>query len=486
MSSSVKVIKGIAWSFASRAGSQLLQLGFLVVLARLVDPDEFGTIGMLVVFTGFAQALAVGGLNAALIHIQDATERHYSTAFWIQIALGVGFSALFFFASPLIAWFYSIPDLEPLTRLTSFIILIQAAGNVQSTRLVKEFDFRKLSMINILATVLSGIAAVGFALHGYGVWALAWQSLAFTAITTGLLWNQAKWRPRFIFDRQAAAELARYGSYLVGFDAVNYWARNLDNLLIGKFLGAHELGIYSRAYQLMMLPISNFSSVIGNVMFPALAEVQTDLPRFKNLYVRATSMIALVTFPAMVGIAVLAEPFILTVFGPKWAEVVPVLKILSLVGLLQSIVHPVGWIFNSLGRTKAQFVLTIVLVPALVIAFIIGVHFGLLGVAIAYAMWSLLDGFLSLHIGGKYLDLPVSDILAGVARIGLMTAFMGILVFGLDSTLFATWSPAVRLFVGVSVGAGSYLALCLLTRDQTFAEINRFIFRSSDRLGTAA
>jgi len=475
MSSGTKIITAVTWSFVSRSSSQLLQFAFLVVLARLVDPSEFGSIGMLVVFTGFGQAVGSGGLNAALIHFRTTTEIQYSTAFWLQLALGVILSTLLFFVAPLIAEFYSVPVLEPLARLVSSIILIQAVGSVQSALLIMELEFRTLSMINIVATILSGIVAISLALNGYGVWALAWQSLVLTGATTGLLWTQSKWRPRLVFDSQVAGRLVRYGIYLFGFESFNYGARNLDNLLIGKFLGAHELGIYSRAYQLMMLPISNIASVIGNVMFPALAELQDDLPRFKRLYLKATCLIAVITFPLMAGMAVLCEPFILAIFGSKWIEVIPVLKIFSLVGLFESIVHPIGWIFNSLGKTKMQFKLLSLFVPILIFAFGVGLHFGILGVAIAYALWSLFGGLISLHIGGKYIDLSLSNILLGVAPIGIVTAIMAVIVIGVDLNVLAVWSPGVRLVAGVLLGVGSYLALCLLTKNQTFAELIRLV-----------
>lgn len=479
-----KVINGVSWSFASRVSSQLLQLAFVIVLARLLNPGDYGIIAMLAVFTGFAQALADGGLSSALIHNQQTTERHFSTVFWIQLAIGVSLSVLFFLGAPLIAAFYSVPNLEPLSRLASCIFLIQAAGNVHSTLLVREFNFRALSIITFTATGFSGIAAIGLALQGYGVWALAWQPLVFSAATTGILWIQSKWRPSFVFDLQAAGELGRYGIYLLGFGSVNYWLRSLDNLLIGKFLGAYQLGIYARAYQLMLFPITNLTTVVGQVIFPALAQIQSDIPRFRRSYVSATCMIALISFPLMTGIAVLSEPLILVTLGSKWVEVIPVLKLLSFVGLLQSIVHPVGWIFNSLGKTKASFHLSILLAPAFIIAIGIGLRFGVLGVASGYAAWALVDGFLSIRIGGKYIGLTVSSVLMGVARIALMSAIMGIIVFSLDLSVFHVWPPTARLFAGTSVGVTSYVALCVLLKDATFAELNRLIFQLFDRSGS--
>jgi O-antigen/teichoic acid export membrane protein len=481
-----KVTRGVSWNFASRGSSQVLQIAFSIVLARLLGPSEFGTIGMLVVFIGFAQSLADCGLSSALIYSQKITERHCSTIFWLQLAVGASLSVLFFVCAPLIAEFYSTPILEPLTRLASCIFLIQASGNIHSTLFIKEFQFRTLAIITVAATILSGITAIGLALHGDGTWALAWQLLAYSGVTTGLLWIQSKWRPRFVFDGQAAEELGRYGVYLLGHGSLNYWLRNADNLLIGKFLSAYQLGIYSRAYQLMLLPLSNVAGVVGQAIFPALAQLQDDLPRFKHSYFRATCMIALVSFPLMTGMAVLADPLILVLFGDKWTEVIPVIRVLSCVGLFQSIVFPVAWIFTALGKTRAQFKLSIVLAPPFIIAIGIGLHYGILGVAYGYAAWALFAGLLNLRIAGKFINLTASRIVLGVARIALMAGIMGIIVFSFDSGLSSTWPSLVRLGTGIAVGAASYLALCLLMKDRTFAEAAQLFFSLFDRSSSTA
>ena len=273
------------------------------MLARLLTPEEFGVVGMLLVFTGFAQVLTDGGLNSALIYKQEITERHRSTVFWIQSQLAQHFLLSFFWAAPMIAAFYSFPLLTPLSRLVACVFLIQAIGLTHYALLTKEFRFRALAAISFGSTILSGTVAVVVAWYGYGIWALVWQLLVAAAVATCLLWIISSWRPRLIFDGRAAMELGRYGIYLIGHGSINYWLRNGDNLLIGKFLGARDLGIYSRAYSLMLLPINNISGVVGQVMFPALAQLENEQSHFISLYLKATRLIALVSFPMMVGVA---------------------------------------------------------------------------------------------------------------------------------------------------------------------------------------
>lgn len=480
-----KIVHGVSWSFVSRASSQLLQLAFSIALARLLGPSDFGIIAMIVVFTGFSQALADCGLNAALIHHQRLTEGHRSTVFWIQLTVGLAFSLLFLAASPLVAHFYSDPRLEPLVQLVSPIMTIQSIGYSHYALLRKDFQFRALAFISMAAAGLSGIAAVTLAFAGYGVWALVWQALIAAGTTTGLLWIQSDWRPRFIFDTRAGAELGRYGIYLLADESLNYWTRNGDNLLIGKFLGAHALGVYSLAYKLMLLPLNNIAAMMGEVLFPTLAQLQDDIPKFRRSYLAATRAIALVSFPLMAGLAVLCEPLIIVFLGEKWADVIPVLRVLSFVGLFQSTVFPTGWIFTALGQTKVQFRVTLAVSAMFVAAILLGLQYGLLGVAYAYAIWALVTGLVWLQISGRYIGLTAGDILFAVARVALMAGTMGLIVFAIDSGLSSTHAQAQRLFIGVLGGISSYLSLCWLTGDPTFLQLRQlftdFLGRSTSR-----
>jgi O-antigen/teichoic acid export membrane protein len=470
MSSKQKVLHGLSWSLISRVGVQAFQFLFGVALARVLSPAEFGVFGMLIAFTGFAQVLAEGGLNAALIYKQDASEVDQSTAFWLQIIAGLILALVFFFAAPFIADFYETPILTPLTQLVSWVFLIQAFGQTHYANFSKQFRFKALAVASITGMFVSGTVAIVLALEGYGVWALAWQAIAGALTNSGLYWLQSRWRPRFVFSWHSAGELWRYSIYLLGHMSLNYWLRNGDKLVIGKVLGASELGLYSRAYTLMLLPLNNLGTVIGQVMFPALSAMQNDIPRFARAYVKSTQMIALLAFPVMFGLAVLSGPFILFVYGPKWAEAVPILQILSLVGLFQSIVFPVGWVFTSLGKTKSQFLLSILFTFLFVAVIAAGIQYGLLGVSYAYAAWTAIVGLINLYVVGKYLGLSLLALLGAVARIFLMSAIMAVAVFLLDVELLAPFSNLVRLLAGTLVGGGIYLGLCLILRDPTFRE----------------
>lgn len=469
-----------------RMGAQVVQLGFTVVLARTLSPREFGAIGMLVVFTGFAQLLADSGLGSALIHKEKLTEQHRVTAFWMQLVVGLFLSATFMLAAPLFARFYNLPLLKSMTRLVSVVFAIQAAGQTHYALLAREFRFQRVAVANISATVVSGTIAVALALNGYGVWALVWQMIAFAAANAVLYTLFSEWRLHFGFERAAALELGRYAIYVLGFNSLNYWARNGDNLTIGKVLGSPALGIYSRAYNLMLLPITNVSSVLGQVFFPALSRLQNDLLRFRQVYLSAIQMIALFTFPLMAGMSVLSRPLIDVLFGAQWVAMVPLLKVLSLIGLVQSIVNPVGWIFNSLGKTKIQFQISAFLLLAFATAILIGIRHGLLGVVYAYALWAVLSSGTALHFAGRLIHLSIGDVVRGLSRILGMTAVMAIFVYCVDNELARLVTSALRLVLGSLIGAGAYLALCVALRDETFASLRRHMMECKQTTGGGA
>ena len=465
-----QVFHGLSWNFVSRLGSQFFQLAFSIALARLLTPQEFGVIGMLLVFTGFAQALADGGLSSALIYRQGESEAQRCTVFWIQTLAGAGLSLLFYCGAGVIAAFYGLDILKPLARLLAFVFIVQALGLVHNALLMKEFRFKAVAIATLGATAISGSAAILLAIRGYGVWALAWQGLISNALLTVFLWLQSGWRPKFLFDRAAARELGGYGIYLLGYGSLNYWLRNGSNLIIGKAIGAHALGIFARSYTLMLLPLNNVSAVFGQVMFPALARLQDNMPRFLQHYLTATRLIALVTFPLMAGVAALSEPLILLLLGRKWAEVIPILQILSFVGMFQSIIHPTGSVYTALGKTKPLFHVSVVLLAAFVLIMIPGLRFGLLGVTWAYAAWTVFAGLVNLWMVGRYMRSSATAILASVAPTALIAILMGALVYALDAGPAHNWPLALRLPMGFATGAGAFLVLCLVTRNDGFAE----------------
>jgi O-antigen/teichoic acid export membrane protein len=451
-----RTVTGVLWSAGASVTQQALNFTVTVVLARLLVPADFGLVATIAIFTGFVSLFVDFGLSAALIQRPSLTERHRSSAFWLNLAVGILLAALVAAVAPAIARFFHEPSLVALTLVASINFAIGSMGIVQSALLQRSMEFRRLGAIGICSTVLGGAVAIVMAAAGFGAWSLIGQLVASTAARTLLLWVTSSWHPRPIVDRLAMRELWQYSSGIAGFNAVNYWARNADNLLIGKFVGSAGLGIYSRSYNLMLLPIQQISTVTSRVMFPALSRIQSDPDRVKRAYLRAVAIIALLSFPLLAGLFVVADPFVLALYGAKWADVIPVLQILCIAGLMQPVAATTGWLYQSQGRTDLLFRWGVVFSALLVGAFAIGIQWGAKGVATAYAVSTWLLLYPAFAIPGRLVRMRFREVAAALRGPLLAALAMAAVVWVVGEALPAHWPPAAILLVELATGVAVY------------------------------
>lgn len=470
-----RVLSGLGWSGAAQVGQQVLHFGVSVVLARTLSPREFGLMGMIVVFTGFAGLFRELGFGSAIIQKQDLQPRHLDSVFWVNVASGVALTAAFVAASGWIAAFYGEPLLGPLTRVVALNFLLGSLAIVQRKMLAKSMDFRRLFIVETLAIALSGLVAIIAALSGLGVWSLVAQSLALTVVSVAMLWLFSAWRPAFRMDIGAIRDLFAYSANLLGFNVLNYWTRNLDNVLIGRFIGSAPLGIYARAYGLMLLPIAQVTSVLTGVMFPAMSVIQHDIEKVKRVYLQATRSIALVTFPLVIGLMVVADSFIHVIYGQRWSQAVPILRILCLIGVIHSVGTTVGWIYNSQGRTDIQLRWGVYVFLAKAVAFIIGLRWGIIGVAAAYTLSSYLLWYPTWTIAGRLIHLRFGEMLRNLAQPFLCASAMAAAVLALRLLLPPSLPRWIELSAQVALGVLAYAALCHLLHVRAYREILELI-----------
>lgn len=452
----LKTTRGIAWTVGSRLLQQGLQFAVIAVLARLLTPSDFGLVGLIAVFTGFATLLTDFGLSAALIQRPDVNHDHLSSAFWLNLVSGGCLSLLFAAGAPLIALFYGEPSLVWLTMVSGLVFLLNSTAAVQSSLLDRRMDFRRIALIENLATIVAAAAAIGAAAAGAGVWSLIVLTLAAAAARSAILWGTGQWRPQLRISRPALRDLWGFSVNLAAFNTTNYWARNADNLLIGKVLGPGPLGIYTRAYSTMLLPMSQVGSVAMRVMFPALSRIQDDKERVRRIYLRSVGLIALVTFPIAVGLFVAARPFVLTFYGSRWSAAVPILRLLCIVGLIQSIATTVGLLYQSQGRTDWMFRWSLLSTGMVIGAFAIGVQWGLTGVAISYVTSTMLLSYFSYAIPGRLIGMQFREVPLAIWRPLLASALMGLVVWGAAFALTG-WPWAAQLGAEIALGMVGYL-----------------------------
>jgi len=471
-----RTIRGVGWTAISQAVTQGFTFVISIVLARILGPKAYGLIGMVTVFTGFAALFGGLGLGAAIIQRRELEPRHLDTAFWVNAVFGCAMTGLMLLLAPLIGMFYHEPKVVPLAMVISLRFTLDALNVVQSALLNREMRFRSLATVQIGASFASGLVGLGMALGGMGVWSLVLQSLGNSIVQLLLLWNLAAWRPRWSFDRVACRELFGFSAAVLGFDVANYWARTLDQLVIGRALGAGPLGIYSRAYSLMLMPLTQVSRVVGGVMFAAMSSIQDDKPRVKKAYLKAIGVIALITFPMMVGLFTVSDHFVLALLGRNWVETIPILRIFCWVGLLQSVLSTVGWIYTSQGQTQLYFKMGLVGMVACILAFLIGIQWGVMGVAWAYSLVNLLVLYPFFVVPARFIGLTFLEAVRCLSGTLMCALAMGAVVWGVGWCLPADLADWQCLLIQVPIGVACYWGLLAGFQLEAWMEARRVLF----------
>ncbi len=320
------------WSMIERFGNQAIQFFIGLVLARLLMPEDYGLIGMILVFISFAQVFVEGGFPSALIRKINVSNEDYSTVFWFNFLVSIFCYIILFFSAPIIANFFDEPKLILITRIVGLNIIVSAFGIIQKTILTKELNFESQAGVNLSATLISGLLGLYLAYTGYGVWALVVQHLSKNIVMSLAFWLFSLWRPSLNFSTKSFIELFKFGSNLLFSSLINAVSENLYSIIIGKLYNAKSLGFYTRANQFQKLPVSSIYGAINAVSYPVLAELQNEEQKLKEGYMAMLKMIAFILFPIMAILAAISEPMIYVVLTDKWLPSAPILQILCVIG----------------------------------------------------------------------------------------------------------------------------------------------------------
>lgn len=474
-----KTVSSVKWTFASQIGRQGIHFISTAVLARLLAPGDYGLLAMALVVIGIIELFRDLGSSAALIQRKEISSVHLSSLFWFNVLIGLATTLLLWLLSPIIANLYREPRLERLLQVFAPIFLVSGVAQVQRALLEKNLIFDQLAKIEVCSYLVGAVLAIGMAQAGYGVWSLVFQSMGTAMVATLLLLISSRWRPLLSFSWREVRSAAHYSLPLTGFNFFNFLSRNADYMIIGRFLGPVDLGYYTVAYKLMLYPLQTVSSAIGRVMFPVFSEIQEEEARFRKVYVSLCASIAVITFPTMGGLIAVCDFFVLTVFGQQWTPVVPLLLILGPVGLLQSIGTTVGNIYQAKGRTDLLLRWGIFSGTLSIVAFIVGLKWGVLGVAAAYAILSgalIVPAFL---IPLRLIGLRFRQLLLALSRPLVATLIMllclGLVRWGLPLAGPHWFSLTSLVVLGVTVYA---VASWTINRDQLLAMLQALGNRS--------
>lgn len=388
MSLTKKVTGGVLWLATAQIARRASGIVIMAVLAHLLKPVDFGLIALTSVTTGFIAIFADMGVTSALVQRTEVGEEHLATGFWLSLSLSSFLALIGIILAYPIAILYKEPRLVSLLRVMMLTLPISSLGQVSDVLLQRRLAFKQIAAIDWVSSLTAGLIGVGLASAGVGVWALVAQSIALPLIATCGRLVAAKWIPQIIFNHNCVRDLLAFGLAVLGCAVVNYGVTNVDNALIGGVLGAKALGYYMMAYTLAMMPSSSAGSLVSRVMFPALSSIQTDLPRFRNAYMRMLRVVAAVTFPCSIGLGATAPFFVRAVYGEQWAPVIPLLQVLIIWSTFQAI-NLSGNVFYALGKPNIILYYATGSLALMTLTFAVSVRWGLMGVTWATALVSL-------------------------------------------------------------------------------------------------
>ena len=360
-----------------------------VILARLLTPQDYGLVGMVAIVIGFVSMFQYLGLSTATVQWSKLNHQQVSTLFWINLGLSVAATLVTVASAPLLAWFYKDPRLIWITIAYGFTITLSGLGIQHEAILNRQMRFSALATIEISSISLGLLAAVVAAWYGAGYWALVLNTyVMFSGIAVGA-WVACRWRPGLPVRGSGVRSMLTYGGNLTGFNITSFFARNLDNALIGKFWGPAQLGLYAKAYQLLLLPMQHINAPFAAVAVPALSRLVDSPERYRNAYLKILEKIAMITMPGvvfMIGTSDWLVPFLL---GPQWQQTGRIFMLLGMAAFIQPVTKTCWWLFSTQGRTRDLFHWGLIGGLIAIISIIIGLRWGAVGVAAAYAISDL-------------------------------------------------------------------------------------------------
>lgn len=454
---------GARWSILLTIGRQCIAFGATMVLARLVAPEAFGVFQMCATLTVFLSALSEAGFSTVTVQTRDLTHRQMDNLFWLATALGAALWGVCIAAGPLLVSFYKEPEAQSIAAAVGFGFLVSGVAVQPMALLRRRMHVERQAAAELVAFSVGAVAGIIAAIMRLGVWALVIQALVYQTVRMIAVVLASRYRPSLPTFGSGTLGLLGFGGYLTLYGLTYYFARNLDNILVGRYCGAETLGFYSRAYFLMLLPTMLVTSTLDLVMVPALSAFQGDPERMGAAYRKALRTVAFVGCPLSACLSVVAPEAVHLVYGARWMPVVPILIWLGLAGVLQPLHNTISWLYLATGKGRALFLWGAVATIALASGFVVGLRWGAVGVAASYAIVMAFVLVLpALYFAHRSANLrlwpslkPIVPILACVLAAVLLAVLAGRIA---ESGVGIWW---FTLLAKILVGGVVYLALAI-------------------------
>jgi PST family polysaccharide transporter len=401
-----KSIKGGFQTILAQLFSFSINILTTIFLARLLLPEDYGLVAMVTAFTGFVLIFKDLGISQAIITKDNINQNIASQLFWLNFFICIGLAVLILALAPFLTWFYEEPKVGRITASYALVAIFSGLSVQHQALLSRQMLFKQISQITMLAALFSLVPSLILAYMGGGYWALVAINFLNAFITFTLLWFKCSWRPSYKMPNKEIKEFLMFGAGVSGFNMVNYFSRNLDNIIIGKFLGSTPLGLYSKAYQLLMLPITQLRDPLNSVGIPAMSSLRSQKDRYAKYYDKFLFIMSFFSMPITLFLTVNAYDLIFFALGEQWIDAVVIFQLLSITAFIQPIASTRGMVMISCGLSTRYFYWGLINAVAVTISFFVGIQFGLNGLAIAYAIVNYLILVPSLFYCFK--DTPIS------------------------------------------------------------------------------
>lgn len=461
---------GIMWSFIEKISVQVVAFAINIIIARILSPHDYGTIGLLTIFMTFSNVFIDSGFSRALIQKIDRTERDFSTALIFNILVSLFLYALLFLASPAIARFYKTPELVGLQRAFFVVLILNSLTVVQNAKLQINIDFKSIAIANFISVTISGVAGIVAALQGWGAWALVVQALTKSGCSVVCLWIIGRWLPRTGFSFDSFKRLFSFGSKLLLSGLLGTGISNVELLFIGKYYNPTMLGYYTRAQQFPELTAGTLASVLNNATFPLLASMQNDRDQLIATFKKIIRTTALFMIPLMTGIALLSEEIILVLLGSKWLPAADLLFWLTFSYIFTPLSIMNMSILNAIGRSDLFLKVDLSKVPFIIITMIITFPISLKAVVIGKCLTSVIYFYINGFMPGRLFGFGAAKQLLSVWKTIVATVIMAVAVVIARTLIHAT---VMRLLVCTVIGIVSYFIVLLLLREDIVVQALR-------------
>lgn len=463
-----QVAKGAIWVFMDQFGVQLVSFVVNLVLARLLMPADFGTIALFNVVINISSVLINGGMSSSLVRTQSLDERDLSTVFWFNMATTVLLYLIVFITAPWIGQFYKLPILAPIIRVYSIVLIIDSFVHVQAVLFDKKLDFKTTFKVRLPSVIVGGIAGIGFALAGMGVWSLVYSALLQNLLYTLQYWFYSDWRPTFTFDREKFNYHFAFGFRLTLSALLNVIFNNVYSIVIGKRFSETTLGYYNRAESLKNLPINNISTALNKVTYPLFAKFSTDNQQLRHAYRRVLKLVIFIIAPTISLMVIAAEPIIRLLLGAKWLPAVPYFQLMALGALFQPIHNYNLNVLQVKGRSDLYLKLEIIKKICIVIAVVLGLRYGVYGLIWGQVAVSVASLCINTHYTARFLDYSMRQQLYDLLPSIFISCALGFAVWWGTALLPYELTDVMEALLVLSTYIVGFATICWLIQLEEF------------------